>query len=474
MMSKNVLTQLNKIPLPNSLKRSIVRNEDRGKVVCIILVTTLLTIMPVGYHMVVLNVPAAVIQRSINESLYNTFGAALSSGSSALLWLVSVRSIIVSCQSIGALLGCVMVTPILNRCGVKSALMLFNNIILIAPKQIKGSLSCFLHIAVCFGSAIGAILSLDFMLGGESTWGYLLLAPGILSVLLIVAAFMIPETPNFYLQNGSYIQAIQSIDFYYGISYDDDDEAIREYWDMVPEMPSQICFSEAVMNPTILKGIFLGMIVSASQIFSGSMASVSYSTSMFSAVSFDESFIPFLPALGALVSIALTLPALRLVETTTRRSLLLSTLLLCLFADCLLLLFSLLSMDEWWASWLYLISFFIYGIGYNLGTGPVAYFIPAELVPAEAASVSLGAAVAVNWISSMVTTLLYYPLNESVQGWSYLIFIIPTSLFLIILFFFLPETRFHYRSDTIDSRLLADLGQPSPYGTFEDDEIDLF
>ncbi|VDK51390.1 unnamed protein product [Cylicostephanus goldi] len=262
--------------------------------------------------------------------------------------------------------------------------------------------------------------------------------------------------------------------FYYGISYDDDDEAIREYWDMVPEMPSQICFSEAIMNPTILKGIFLGMIVSASQIFSGSMASVSYSTSMFSAVSFDQSFIPFLPALGALVSIALTLPALRLVETTSRRSLLLSTLLLCLFADCLLLIFSLLSMDEWWASWLYLLSFFIYGIGYNLGTGPVAYFIPAELVPAEAASVSLGAAVAVNWISSMVTTLLYYPLNESVQGWSYLLFIIPTTLFLIILFFFLPETRFHYRSDTIDSRLLADLGQPSPYGTFEDDEIDLF
>ncbi|VDK55159.1 unnamed protein product [Cylicostephanus goldi] len=93
----------------------------------------------------------------------------------------SILGLFSTSLSIGALLGCVMVTPILNRCGVKSALMLFNNIILqIAPKQIKGSLSCFLHIAVCFGSAIGAILSLDFMLGGESTWGYLLLAPGIL------------------------------------------------------------------------------------------------------------------------------------------------------------------------------------------------------------------------------------------------------------------------------------------------------
>ncbi|RCN26429.1 hypothetical protein ANCCAN_27844 [Ancylostoma caninum] len=43
-------------------------------------------------------------------------------------------------------------------------------------------------------------------------------------------------------------------------------------------MPTQVCFSEAIANPTIRKGIFLGMVVSASQIFSGSMASISYST----------------------------------------------------------------------------------------------------------------------------------------------------------------------------------------------------
>lgn len=107
--------------------------------------------------------------------------------------------------------------------------------------------------------------------------------------------------------------------FFYGIAYDDDDEAIREYWDMVPEvsarkhlvapfykffphcsyhhtnvrllemttfqMPNQICFSEAVTNSTIRKGILLGMVVSASQIFSGSMASISYSTRYGSAYS---------------------------------------------------------------------------------------------------------------------------------------------------------------------------------------------
>ncbi|KAK6751837.1 hypothetical protein RB195_003330 [Necator americanus] len=205
-MSRNVLNHLSKMPLPFSIKRTLMRHEDRGKVVCIILLTSLFTIMPVGYHMVALNVPEEVIQRSMNQSLYNIFGVVLSSSSVALLW-----SIVVSCQSIGALLGCLMVTPLLNRCGVKTCALLPLFVQQIAPKEIKSSLSCFIHISVCFGAAIGAILSLDFMLGGTETWGYLLVAPGLLGVLQIAADFLIPETPNYYLQTGSYIQAIQSI-----------------------------------------------------------------------------------------------------------------------------------------------------------------------------------------------------------------------------------------------------------------------
>nr|CDJ84638.1 General substrate transporter domain containing protein [Haemonchus contortus] len=463
-MLKNSLNGA-KMMLPSSfIERTLMRHEDRGKVVSIILLTSLFTILPVGYHMVVLNVPDDIIQQSLSESLFNTFGLILSQNARDILW-----AILVSCQSLGALVGCFMVTPLLRRFGVKSALMMQ-----VAPKQIKSSLSCFVHISVCFGAAVSAVLSLNFLLGGQHTWGWLLFAPAILGAIQILVNLYIPETPNYYLQNGFYIQAIESIKFYYDISYDDDDEAIQEYWDMVPEMPNQMGFVEASMSSTIRKGALLGIVVSASQVFSGSVASISYSTSMFEAVSFTKVLIPFLPALGAVFSIILTVPALQLVETTSRRSLLLSTLSLCLVADCLLLIFSLLSMEGWWASWLYLVAFFIYGLGYNLGVGPLAYFIPAELVPAEAAGASLGVAVAVNWLCSMISTLVYYPLNESVGGWSYLLFIMPTSLFLLVLYFFLPETRYHYRADPTEDRLLVDLGPPSPYGTFADEVDDLF
>ncbi|KAK6019839.1 putative ATP synthase F0, A subunit [Ostertagia ostertagi] len=435
--------------------------------------------------MVVLNVPEDVLQQSLTESLFNTFVCDFLRGDSFLL--TALRCFIIGRLLIGVFTGiaCALLPLFVQQ---------------IAPKQIKVSSAynisfwrslerlCTLSVS-CIGSAVAAVLSLDFLLGGQNAWGWLLFAPAILGAAQIVANSYIPETPNYYLQNGFYIQAIDSINFhyslgsfiksiimqiYYDIIYDDDDEAIQEYWDMVPEMPNQMGFMEASMSSNIRKGVLLGTVVSASQVFSGSVASISYSTSMFEAVSFTKVLIPFLPALGAVFSIILTVPALQLVETTSRRSLLLSTLTLCLAADCLLLIFSLLSMEGWWASWLYLVAFFIYGVGYNLGVGPVAYFIPAELVPAEAAGVSLGVAVAVNWICSMISTLIYYPLNENVGGWSYLFFIIPTSLFLLILYLFLPETRFHYRADPTESRLLVDLGPPNPYGTFLDESDDLF
>ncbi|CAI2351036.1 unnamed protein product [Caenorhabditis sp. 36 PRJEB53466] len=498
---------------PNSF---MIRNviEDQGKVVFICLLTVLFSILPVGYHIVLLNVPEKVIQAFIFDNFENIFGIHLSPNQESLVWSLTVSS-----QGVGALIGCFLVGP-MSKYGAKHVLMRLNNVILIAgsllmfvsywisfpiafilgriltgvytglacafaplylqqviPKNIKGSMSCFLHIAVCFGSSLGAIFSLPFMFGSETTWPILVVLPAFFGATILAASFWIPDTPNNLLQMGRYTEAIQSIKFYYDIDDSDEDEIIKEYWDMVPEMPEQLSICSAFMNPSIRRGMLLGMIVSATQIFSGSMVSISYSTEMFEAVSFMDSLVPFLPALGSIISILLTIPALRWVETRGRRPLLLKTLLFCIAANSFLLVFTLISQDgSGWASWGFAAAFFLYGIGYNLGVGPVAYFLPAELVPPEAASASLGSAVAVNWMCTITTTLFYYPLSKSIGGWSYLIFIIPTSLFSMILWRLLPETKFHYKIDPLEIRLLTDLG-PSlapNYGTLDADEPTLF
>ena len=54
-----------------------------------------------------------------------------------------------------------------------------------------------------------------------------------------------------------------------------------------------------------------------------------------------------------------------------------------------------------WPSIAFVLSFFLYGVGYNLGVGPIAYFLPSELVPQNSVSVSMGLAVAINWYENI-------------------------------------------------------------------------
>lgn len=150
---------------------------------------------------------------------------------------------------------------------------------------------------------------------------------------------------------------------------------------------------------------------------------------MFEIASFTKFIIPFIPTLGALFSIILTIPALRLVETCGRKNLLINTLVICATSNYLMTVFSLVSETVGGGSWAsigFAFTFLLFGIGYNVGAGPVAYFIPGELVPPNASGIALGCGVAVNWISTMVTNFLYYPLIQFVGGWSYLLFAIPT------------------------------------------------
>lgn len=78
---------------------------------------------------------------------------------------------------------------------------------------------------------------------------------------------------------------------------------------------------------------------------------------------------------------------------------------------------------------LFILVIFLFGCAYNIGVGPVGYFLPSELVSVEAIGIAMGSSVAVNWLATMFTTLLYYPFNEKFGGWSYFMFIIPTYVY---------------------------------------------
>uniref|UniRef100_A0A0N4Z7W5 MFS domain-containing protein n=1 Tax=Parastrongyloides trichosuri TaxID=131310 RepID=A0A0N4Z7W5_PARTI len=456
--------------------------SNQGRIIQIILVIIFLSVSPVGYNIVVLNVPGQIIQDEINASIYNMFELQLSDKELGVLW-----SMTISAQAFGALIGCFTLTYFTQKYGVKYTMFNISNIILIissvlmflskytftffllfagrifvglytgmacgltpmfikevAPQNIKGSLGCFVHIAVCIGSAISAVLSLDFILGGKYLWGILLLMPVCTAITQIYLGRKIPDTPNFLLRNCDFNAALFSIKYFYNIKGKDVEETIKTYRDLVTNVPSQISIKEAFYDDNTRKGIILGMILNAAQIFCGSMASVSYSTFMFNSVFFSKLLTPFLPAIGSIIIVLLTIPAIRLVEIYGRRQLIIVTLIICGSSNYLMTIFSLISetsVTTSWSSYAYALTFLMMGVGYNVGIGPLAYFVPEELVHPQASTVALSFSICVNWISTMFTNFVFYPLNLELGGFSYLLFAVPTTIFTYILYLYLPETK---------------------------------
>lgn len=61
-------------------------NRKNRRLICVILSMTLLSIMPIGYHIIVLNVPIKTIQNAIRTDLKNLYNFEISQNALDILW----------------------------------------------------------------------------------------------------------------------------------------------------------------------------------------------------------------------------------------------------------------------------------------------------------------------------------------------------------------------------------------------------
>lgn len=80
----------------------------------------------------------------------------------------------------------------------------------------KGALCCFVHIAICFGSAVAAIFSLESVMGNTNLWNYLLaVPPALLGIFQIILGKCLFESPNYYLISGQNSKAAESVRYFF-------------------------------------------------------------------------------------------------------------------------------------------------------------------------------------------------------------------------------------------------------------------
>uniref|UniRef100_A0A915DVX1 Major facilitator superfamily (MFS) profile domain-containing protein n=1 Tax=Ditylenchus dipsaci TaxID=166011 RepID=A0A915DVX1_9BILA len=109
-----------------------------------------------------------------------------------------------------------------------------------------------------------------------------------------------------------------------------------------------------------------------------------------------------------------------------------------------------------------------HGISYSFATGPIAWFITAELVPTQYRSTCQSIALSVNHMMAFALTLFVLPLYDLVDSFALLILlVIPTAIALFVLYLWLPETRARDIQQVISDLQTGNIGGGSRVESYE-------
>lgn len=189
--------------------------------------------------------------------------------------------------------------------------------------------------------------------------------------------------------------------------------------------------------------IVLSSIINIAQVSTGIIAIFSYSSLIFESVGFPADQAQLVTTIMSSFNTVGAIAGLYLIESWGRRPLMLYGTLICLICDVvfMFLYFAYLQTNVVILGYFCAAALVVHVTIFNMGVGPIAWFISSELMPLSARSIGASVSVTVNWIVALITSFAFDPLNEAIQAWSFLLFIIPLIPCLVYMWMKVPETK---------------------------------
>ncbi|XP_017838395.1 solute carrier family 2, facilitated glucose transporter member 3 [Drosophila busckii] len=443
--------------------------------------TTLATALPGGYCVGVVNSPAVHMRAWCLACMKSQHGLDLSAGALELLW-----SSVVSIYLVGGALGSLMGASIANKCGRRGAfyinglllalgvvcfsscralesvpllllgrlltglatgltiafLTLYHTELTALPQ--RSSIAPLCGMGLTAGVVVAQIFSLQSIFGGEQHWHIALSFYGVFMLLGFAPFRLYPESPKWlFIVKARKLQAAQSLQLLRG--YAADSEALNaelqalEQEASVKSKPSS--FMQLLRNPKLHLPLILVCAYLGGQQLSGINAIFYYSVSIFRQAGLSAQAAEWANLGAGSVNLAVSLLGPMLMARVNRRPLMLVS---CGFCALFLFLFAMLLHFIDSCSWFALgciACIFLYIFFFQLGLGPLPFFIGAELfeLSPRPAAMSLGSVV--YWLCNLLIGMAFPALQ---QAWGALVFL-PFSINCVLLFLltqrYLPETR---------------------------------
>uniref|UniRef100_A0A3Q2XHQ4 Solute carrier family 2, facilitated glucose transporter member 4 n=1 Tax=Hippocampus comes TaxID=109280 RepID=A0A3Q2XHQ4_HIPCM len=429
--------------------------------------TAVLGSLEFGYNIGVINAPQKIIEENYNATWVHRYGQAIPAGTLTSLWSLSVAIF-----SIGGMLSSFCVGFVSEWLGRRKA-MLINNLLAFMGGTLMGlSKVCRSFEMLILGrlvigaycgeagirldpyvrgrdsanqSARGAghaapILGLEQLLGGEELWPILMGLTVLPTVLQMALLPFCPESPRFlYIVRCQEHHAKRGLRRLTGRQEVGDLLAEMKEEKRRMDMERKVSIAELFRSPLHRQPMVISILLQLSQQLSGINAIFYYSTSIFTKAGVQS---PVYATIGAgVVNCAFTVVSLFLVERMGRRTLhMLGLGGMCVCAVVMTIALSLLDTVPA-MSYVSMLSIFGFVAFFEVGPGPIPWFIVAELFSQGPRPAAMAVAGCSNWTANFIIGMGFQYVAELCGPYVFLIFAALLLFFLVFTFFRVPETR---------------------------------
>ncbi|XP_078507591.1 solute carrier family 2, facilitated glucose transporter member 3-like [Lissotriton helveticus] len=430
-----------------------------------------------GYNTGVINAPQTIIQAFYNETYMRRTGQWMPQELLTSLWSVSVAIF-----AVGGMVGSFSVGLFVNRFGRRNSMLLANILPIIsgalmgfsklaysyemliigrfivgiycglttgfvpmyigelAPTRLRGAFGTLHQLAIVVGILIAQIFGLDVIMGTERLWPLLLAFTVFPAFIQIALLPFCPESPRFLLIIKMEEERAQAIMRKLHGTYDvsqDIQEMKEESAKMSQEKPVSII--ELFRLSKYRQPIFIAIVLQLSQQLSGINAVFYYSTTIFKSARVPE---PVYATIGAgIVNVVFTVVSLFLIDRAGRRTLHLIGLGGMFFGAILMTIALKLKETIFWMSYVSMVAIFGFVAFFEIGPGPIPWFIVAELFSQGPRPAAMAVSGCSNWTANFLVGMLFPIAAEYCGDYVFIIFAVLLLIFFIYTFFKVPETR---------------------------------
>lgn len=382
------------------------------------------------------------------------------------------EGIVVSITLLGGLLGAIIAGALANRWGRKKA-MLVTAFLFIPGALMIASAHSFIHLflgrfvsgiaagivsvvaplylaetapphcrgrwvsifQLCITLGILFSFAMAFVFSGHEEWEMLFVTGAMLALFEFCIIFFIPETPSWLLNNGKAARAVQDLTRLRM------DEAWKEEIEQMRKTAKPQYRWSDFLQPHMPYILFVGFVLSMLQQITGINAVIYYMPKIFHIAGVSSASSPFQAAI-ALTSInsVATCLSIWLLDKKGRRVLLLAGT-VGMTVSLAVLCFGFFSHNSH-MNILALASLIAYSACFAFSLGPVTWVVISEIFPLKIRGNALACALALNWLSNYVVSLLF---PNMIAAWgggiSFAIFAVISLFAFVFVSFFVRETK---------------------------------